>query len=62
MVSNGKFVEAGATSTKENIQSIDVKELMNMLEDKYADQKVHLYLVICCLQTDNCASGLGHTE
>ena len=40
VVSNGKFVEAGATSTKENIQSIDVKELMNMLEDKYADQKV----------------------
>jgi ATP-dependent DNA helicase len=40
VVSNGKFVEAGATSTKDNIKSIDVNELMDMLKDNYADQKV----------------------
>merc|ERR1711998_185806 len=42
VVSNGKFVEAGATQKKEDIKSLSAVEVMQLLEDKYADQKVNM--------------------
>eukprot|EP00658_Telonema_sp_P-2_P033936 TRINITY_DN24817_c0_g1_i1.p1 TRINITY_DN24817_c0_g1~~TRINITY_DN24817_c0_g1_i1.p1 ORF type:complete len:804 (+),score=279.94 TRINITY_DN24817_c0_g1_i1:46-2412(+) len=40
VVSNGKFVEAGATSRKEDIKGLNPEEMLAMLDDKYADEKV----------------------
>eukprot|EP00656_Telonema_subtile_P032203 TRINITY_DN3529_c0_g3_i3.p1 TRINITY_DN3529_c0_g3~~TRINITY_DN3529_c0_g3_i3.p1 ORF type:complete len:453 (+),score=139.17 TRINITY_DN3529_c0_g3_i3:114-1472(+) len=40
IVSNGKFVEAGATSKKEDIQALTQQELLAMLEDNYSDETV----------------------
>ena len=45
-MSNGKFVEAGATQTKENIKSLETSEMLELLADKYADQKVASWLLV----------------
>lgn len=41
VVSNGKFVNAGAVEKSENIQALNEEELLELLEDRYADDKVN---------------------
>lgn len=39
VVSNGKFVNAGAVQKAENVQALNEEELLELLEDRYADEK-----------------------
>lgn len=39
VVSNGKFVKAGAVQKSDEVQALNEEELLQLLEDRYADQK-----------------------
>lgn len=41
VVSNGKFVNAGAVEKADQIQALNEEELLDLLEDRYADDKVN---------------------